>query len=117
MRKLLWVGLVTFLFTASCASAEPMPARQQYIRAHPHGWLEIEVLDTSIPDIRVASDTGEVSYQRPSCRLFVSLNSEPVVEETLYPPRRCATVHAHHRLSRASASGHPRCTSLLLRLS
>jgi len=83
MRKTLTSALLgTLLTTSGCATAVS-PAREAYILAKSHGWVEITISDTSVP-ARPPREGDEKEYP-VSCYLSVNVNHENYMRDELYP--------------------------------
>jgi hypothetical protein len=85
-------SIVMFFFCLSfvgCAKAVTQ-TRDAYILAQPHGWIEIEVLDTEVFAIPMPPDLTEeerANWQSapPACFLTVTLNNEQFISENIFP--------------------------------
>ena len=72
-----------------CAKAVTQ-TRSAYILAQPHGWIEIEVVDTNVfakpipPDL-TEEEKADWKQVPPSCFLIVSLNNENFISENIFP--------------------------------
>jgi hypothetical protein len=85
-------SIVMFFFCLSfvgCAKAVTQ-TRDAYILAQPHGWIEIEVLDTEVFAIPMPPDLTEeerANWQPtpPACLLTVTLNNEQFISENIFP--------------------------------
>ena len=74
------------VLVAGCASAQVPEPREQFIRARDHGWLELEVDDTSIPSTSFTHPVEGVSYRRPeACGIRLLVDGEPVLDESVFP--------------------------------
>ena len=83
MRNILTSALLgTLLTTSGCATAVS-PAREAYILAKSHGWVEITINDTSVP-ARPPREGDEKEYP-VSCYLSVNVNHENYLRDELYP--------------------------------
>ena len=79
----LWL-VVSLACATSGIPATPIE-RREYILAHVHGWVEVSILDTDVPDLRVV-DEKEVTFVRPSsCSVDVELDREDFVDSSVYP--------------------------------
>jgi hypothetical protein len=80
--KLDLLALAVLIIPATaCAGASV--DRRAYILAHPHGWVELTILDSQVPDTLSQSDE---EWERPgSCSVYVSVNSEPLLRDYGYP--------------------------------
>lgn len=78
-----YISIILFsilLSLTGCASAIS-PAREAYIQAKPHGWIELTVKDSSIPSVPV-EDKNEDKKKRPQhCNIIMSVNSENYLSE------------------------------------
>ena len=79
--KLIALAVLIIPATA-CAGASV--DRRAYILAHPHGWVELTILDSQVPDILPRSDEAE--WEKPeTCSVYVHVNSEPLLRDSAYP--------------------------------
>ena len=85
-------ALIIFFFSlglVSCASAVT-PHREAYILAQPHGWIELEVLDTNVPSQlppKKLSEEQKLKWKPkpPTCSMIVTLNNERFLYENIFP--------------------------------
>ena len=78
--------LIAVLGIPGCASAQAVAPREGYILAHDHGWVEIAILDDSVPMYSSTDESGRTTESAPGlCSLTVSLNGEPFLQSPLYP--------------------------------
>ena len=70
---------------AACAAASLPAERRDYILSRPHGWVELTILDRSVPLVP-ASEDADAELVRPSyCWVAVGLDREPFVSGSVYP--------------------------------
>lgn len=82
MKFKLFALAVLFIPSTACAGASV--DRRAYILAHPHGWLELTIFDSQVPDMLQRGD--EKVWEKPeSCSVHVSINSEPLLRDSAYP--------------------------------
>lgn len=75
---------LTILMIPATACAGASADRRAYILAHPHGWLELTIFDSRVPDIPVRN--AEDEWKKPvSCGVYVSVDSEPLLRDFAYP--------------------------------
>jgi len=79
--------LVVVLAGAVACAATLDRDRSDYILAHPHGWVEVSIADSAVPQVPSSRSEGEpVQWLRPeSCSLEVRLDREPYVHNAVYP--------------------------------
>jgi hypothetical protein len=76
--------LLLLLTNTACASTLS-EERRDYIKAHPHGWFELSINDTNIPDIPIVED-GVLSNKKPTtCYVSILSNSELMLRQRIYP--------------------------------
>ena len=78
MRTSTALLLLTSILSSGCADAVS-PARESYIRAQQHGWVELTVEDWAVPPL------PPESTKPIECQLTVSLNGEEFLSEAVYP--------------------------------
>ena len=83
MRRFLLL-LVMGMCLPGCATASS-DDRRAYILAHPHGWVEVTISDSKIPDVPPGEDAQDPWVRPYSCGVSVSLNEEPILREAAYP--------------------------------
>lgn len=83
MKKKLSILLLGVLVVLSGCATAVSPAREAYIRAKPHGWLDITIHDQSIP-ARPPRENEDKDYPL-SCRLGITINHEHYLSDELYP--------------------------------
>ncbi len=82
MLRLSAISVMLLLFFA-CSVNAVSPSREAYILAHEHGYLEIRVLDSNVES--EPSDDPAALPLPPTCRLEVTADREPLLDEFLYP--------------------------------
>lgn len=76
---------VGVLLCARSARAELSQERRDYILAHPHGWVEVVLVDRAIPQVP-SSDEEHPGPMRPvSCVVRVEIGGETFVHGSAYP--------------------------------
>ena len=69
-----------------CATAQPVQPREAYILAHDHGWVELTILDDSVPTYRTTDESGQTVATVPEwCGVRIELNGEPFLDVSVYP--------------------------------
>jgi len=71
---------VKLLFLSGCASAIS-PAREAYIQAKPHGWIELNVRDSSVPLLPIDSNNVKNEIRAPRCNIIMNINNENYLSE------------------------------------
>lgn len=78
---LLFSALIIF---SGCTVAVS-PAREAYILAKSHGWIELSINDSSVPSMpQQKSDNANKEYPT-QCSITVSINNESYLSEPLFP--------------------------------
>jgi hypothetical protein len=78
--------ILAVLGIPGCAAAQQSVApREGYILAHDHGWVELAILDDSIPMYALTDESGVVQRSVPVCSVAIDLNSELFLRAPLYP--------------------------------
>jgi len=75
------------VLAGAVACAATFDNRSDYILAHPHGWVEVSIVDTAIPAVPVSQSEGKpVEWARPLvCSIDIRLDREPFARGDLYP--------------------------------
>jgi len=81
--SLVLLMLLALLSTSGCASAAS-PAREAYILAKPHGWLDVTIEDKAVP-AKPKKEKNESLPEPVPCYLTVAVNGEEYLSEQLYP--------------------------------
>jgi hypothetical protein len=83
--KRIFLSLLALVPLTSCASSLPVE-RRDYILARPHGWIELTIADSNIPEILSKDEDGKEVRLRPySCSVVVEVNSELYMDLSVYP--------------------------------
>ena len=61
------------------------PARQEYILAKPHGWIELEVADSQIPADPPGKDEKDYVERPPECRVRLKIDREIFLYDWIFP--------------------------------
>jgi hypothetical protein len=80
---------LAILFIPATACAGASVDRRAYILAHPHGWVELTIFDSQVPDIPPRRDDGEWG-KLGDCSVHVYINSEPLLRDSAYPDGEAA---------------------------
>jgi hypothetical protein len=68
----------------SCAKSIPIE-RRDYILSKPHGWINLTITDTSIPNVKVIND-NIISFEKPTyCTISVKVNGEKFIILDVFP--------------------------------
>ncbi len=76
--------LVLLLLVPACATGIS-DDRRAYILAHPHGWVELTIQDTQVPNIPPPEDSKEGPQMPTSCRINVEIDNEDFLWDDAYP--------------------------------
>lgn len=69
---------------SACASSLP-EERRDYILSRPHGFIEITINDSIIPDVIQRYDEDKKLAKPLECGLSAQANSEPFFSQAVYP--------------------------------
>ncbi len=87
MKKTATLFLLCFSI-AACAATLAME-RRDYILAHPHGWVEVSIVDKNIPLIPNFDEESKKergAWVKPErCSVRIQLNEEDFVYDSVYP--------------------------------
>jgi hypothetical protein len=78
--KVVW--FIFLLVISGCATAVT-PAREAFILARPHGWIELTIVDDNVPAIPVKDDNTLTKAQAPRCSIVMSINGENYLSEQI----------------------------------
>ncbi len=68
----------------SCAASLDT-SRREYILAHPHGWLELTLVDIAVPDVARDEDEPGRRARPDSCDLELRVDREPFFRMSVFP--------------------------------
>lgn len=69
---------------ASCARSLPIE-RRDYILSRPHGWINLTIIDASIPNVKVIKDDKSF-FEKPSyCTVSAKINGENYFALDVFP--------------------------------
>ena len=77
--------MLAVLVAAIVACASTIEERRDYILAHPHGWVEVSLEYSEIPQVPSAAKEGGDPDRPDSCSLEVRIDREPFVYGSTYP--------------------------------
>jgi hypothetical protein len=80
-----WTKRLALLVLAPIACASTVEQRRDYILAHPHGWVEVTVDDTAVPQVPESDERGAPRVRPSACSIEVRLDREPFVYGSAYP--------------------------------
>ena len=84
IHRTILLSLIILFPTASCAKSIPIE-RRDYILSKPHGWINLTIIDTSIPNVKVKND-NKVSFEKPTyCTVSVKVNGEKFIILEVFP--------------------------------
>ena len=83
MNYIFKIQVFVILTTLSGCVSAVSPAREAYILAKPHGWIELAVLDNTIPSRPIKSSDDTNQSLPPRCSLILSINGENYLSENL----------------------------------
>ena len=59
--------------------------RRDYILAHPHGWVEVQVTDQHVPLARPTKEDPNPTHPPTYCNVKATIDGEPFLNEQVYP--------------------------------
>ena len=70
--------------TASCAKSLPIE-RRDYILSKPHGWINLTIIDMSIPNVKVIKDDKSFFEKPRYCTVSAKINGENYFVLDVFP--------------------------------
>ena len=85
MRIAVVLGILLIQTVFSSCVIGISPARQEYILAKPHGWIELEVADHQIPADPPGKDEKDYVPRPPECRVRLKIDREIFLYDWIFP--------------------------------